>query len=328
MAASAAKLRDLTILHHIGLTRYSRPVINRILKALRETQADIEALLTERLAVVENSARDPRSLRLNALLEQVRRTQTEAHAAIRARLETDIDEMIEEEADWAAGFSKIAIGADANLATVSAAQLRAAVMAFPFQGLHLREWMDKFEDGDKQRMRGQIMMGYLEGESVPQIMRRIRIIAPVSQRGAEMMVRTSLTHINSRAVRENIDANPDLFPKYQWVSVLDNRTTPICRAHAGKVFARTNGPIPPAHPNCRSTIFPLVKGVAPAEDMGFDTWLNEQDAETQRDVLGASRFKLWSEGKMTLDRFVDGNQTLTLEQLRKRDAAAFQKAGL
>lgn len=329
MPATAKQLQDIVILHHIGLTRYSKPIIKRMLKSLQTMQADIEAQIAERLSSEgENAARTASSLRLNALLEQVRRTQEEAHRAIRGQLETDLDGVIDVEANFATGFMGTAAGTSANLATVSATQLHQAVVSVPFQGMHLKDWMSRFEAGDKQRMRSQITMGYLEGESVPKIMRRIKMVAPMSQRGAEMLVRTSLTHINSRAVMENINSNPDLFPRYQWVSVLDNRTTAICQHNAGKVFARTNGPVPPAHPNCRSTIFPIVHGVAPAEDLGFEAWMKTQDAATQKEVLGATRFKLWKDGDMKLDRFVDGNQSLTLEQLRQRDAAAFARAKL
>ena len=57
----------------------------------------------------------------------------------------------------------------------------------------------------------------------------------------------------------------------------------------------------------------------------FSSWFANQDAAFQREWLGASRYKLYKEGGMTLDRFVDptGRQ-YTLEDLRRRDAETFK----
>jgi hypothetical protein len=49
----------------------------------------------------------------------------------------------------------------------------------------------------------------------------------------------------------------------------------------------------------------------------------------QKEVLGETRQKLFAEGKMTLDKFIDHNgQTYTLDQLKKVDEAAFKRAGI
>ena len=57
----------------------------------------------------------------------------------------------------------------------------------------------------------------------------------------------------------------------------------------------------------------------------FSSWFANQDAAFQREWLGTSRYKLYKEGGMTLDRFVDptGRQ-YTLEDLRRRDAETFK----
>ena len=47
---------------------------------------------------------------------------------------------------------------------------------------------------------------------------------------------------------------------YVWISVLDDRTSVICRTLAYTVWEYGKGPLPPAHPNCRSRIMPYVAG--------------------------------------------------------------------
>ena len=61
----------------------------------------------------------------------------------------------------------------------------------------------------------------------------------------------------------------------------------------------------------------------------YQDWLKRQSAEFQDDVLGKARGKLFREGGLTLDTFVDRRGVAyTLSELTRRDAAAFRDAGL
>jgi SPP1 gp7 family putative phage head morphogenesis protein len=66
------------------------------------------------------------------------------------------------------------------------------------------------------------------------------------------MVRTAMQHINNVSYSEVWAENKDVVSQYQWVSVLDDRTSDICVDLDGEVFDIGDGPVPPAHPNCRS----------------------------------------------------------------------------
>lgn len=61
----------------------------------------------------------------------------------------------------------------------------------------------------------------------------------------------------------------------------------------------------------------------------YQAWLETQSRAFQNDILGPTKAKLFREGKLPLDRFVDraGNE-LTLKQLAKMHADAFRAAGL
>lgn len=333
MSVTTEKLIDITVIHQIGLQRYSNTVLRNILSTLRQMTRDIEAKIALGLPAEENQEPSPDSLRLRTLLDQVRQTQIEAHGVVRARLDEGWDGAVEAEAAFVRRTAELAtanitIGTDAALATVSAPQLKAAVMSRPMAGKYLRDWAAKLDADDRDRAAQQIRMGYLQGESVPQMVRRVRTAAKTTERAAEALVRTSMTHINGRAVAENAKANPHLFERYQWISVLDNRTSAICRSLAGRTYQHGNGPLPPQHVNCRSTIYSLVRGVAPSDDLGFKDWLKRQSAADQRDVLGPARYKLWKQGGIDVDRFVQDGRQLTLDQLKARDAEAFRRAGL
>ena len=70
-----------------------------------------------------------------------------------------------------------------------------------------------------------------------------------------------------------------------------------------------------------------MDGQVPA-DLTYNKWLKGKPAAFQDDVLGPTRGKLFRAG-MPVDRFVNkAGDTLTLDDLRKRDAEFFKKAGI
>ena len=61
----------------------------------------------------------------------------------------------------------------------------------------------------------------------------------------------------------------------------------------------------------------------------YQEWLTRQSVEFQDDVLGRSRGLLFRRGGLTLSKFVDvRGKTITLQNLARREAAAFEKAGV
>lgn len=71
-----------------------------------------------------------------------------------------------------------------------------------------------------------------------------------------------------------------------------------------------------------------LTGPVPAAET-YQTWLKKQSKEFQDDTLGLTRAKLFRDGDLPLDRFVDvKGKELTLGQIAQRDAAAFRAAGL
>ena len=62
----------------------------------------------------------------------------------------------------------------------------------------------------------------------------------------------------------------------------------------------------------------------------YNQFLMRQSAEFQDNVLGRTRGRLLRQGDLSVDRFVDYNtgRRFTLDELRVREAAAFERAGL
>jgi SPP1 gp7 family putative phage head morphogenesis protein len=71
-----------------------------------------------------------------------------------------------------------------------------------------------------------------------------------------------------------------------------------------------------------------LTGQVPARTT-YQQWLQGQPAEIQDDILGPKRGKLFREGGLTLDRFVNRQgDELTLDEIRERNEAEWKRSGL
>lgn len=109
-----------------------------------------------------------------------------------------------------------------------------------------------------------------------------------------------------------------------WSSVLDDKTTPVCRANSGatrpigaRVWSNGYEGDWPAHYGERSVIVDLVEAEVP-NILTFPEFLAEQTEDEQRRILGVGRWQLWRDGRVTIDRFVDDSgRTISLDELRR-----------
>lgn len=99
---------------------------------------------------------------------------------------------------------------------------------------------------------------------------------------------------------------------YMWISVLDSRTTDICRSRSRRIYEYGRGPVPPAHYRCRSHIVPY-RGQDIPETYG--EWLSQQPANFIRSVYTAPTARAVLAG--TADRSItdrlNAERPLTLE---------------
>jgi len=246
------------------------------------------------------------------------------------------------------------------------AQLNAAVNARPFNNRLLKETLKEFSREQARMVRDAVSMGFFEGKTTSQIVSEIigtrsqnfkNGVLNVTRTRGEMMVRTALSHTSNTAKSKVFEDNEDLIPYYEWVSTLDGRTSGICRRRDGKVWKVGKGPLPPAHPNCRSTTAPLFKedvnkvnvtdrnpsGLTKKDeggkrasqdgpvsaDLNYNDWLKKQSKQFQVDVLGKQKAELFRKGGLTMDQFVNNRgQTLTLDQLKAKFPTSWAEAEL
>ena len=338
-ATEAAKVvLDAAVRHRIALGRYSTTVVRKVIAQLNRVEIDLIA----RLARTDNESVS--GVRLQLLLNEIRTIQSAGWRVITRQVEADVTELAGSEATFAQSLVEHVdptLSVDVFSPVPPISQIVAAVQARPFQGRILKDWLAGTDESIAARVRDVIRQGFIEGRPTADIVRTLRGTAAAgykdgvlegTRRNVEAVVRTALTHTSSVAHEAVYRANADVITGVEWVSVLDNRTTLICISLDGKVFPIDKGPRPPAHFGCRSTTSPHVgpiDGVPALERTTYAQWLKGQPASVQDDILGPTRGRLYRQGGLTVDRFVDrAGHTLTLDQLRARDAASFAKAGL
>ncbi|MDR2561306.1 MAG: minor capsid protein [Holophagales bacterium] len=172
-------------------------------------------------------------------------------------------------------------------------------------GSKAADWWARQSRGFQESMGDQLRMGMAQGESIPELVKRIfpnpvhlaeaqkegraqRDIIGTAKRNAEALVRTSTLTVMREASMDVYAANSDVIKGVQWCATLDDRTTPLCQRLDGKVWLLPDyepdghsEPFPgmSAHWNCRSAILPEMKSWEDlAEEAGGDTeWARKMD---------------------------------------------------
>lgn len=273
------------------------------------------------------------------------------------KLVADLQELAKYEAKWAAGTMADATGV--NFTTPTPEQVWAAVkfqpLALEGKPVEFTQLVQGWKETEVARLVQGVKSGFVQGLTTRQIVKNVvgqGGLGDVSERHAATVVRTALNHVSTEARLLTFQKNIDVVERYEWVSTLDSRTSTICRSRDGQKYEFGKGPLPPAHPNCRSAISPVVsaefdflnagaKRAARGADGGMQIdanttyydFLKQQPAWFQDAALGPVRGKIFRNAGMTPEEFrvasVDGfGRPLTLKEMAETDkqVASYLKA--
>jgi SPP1 gp7 family putative phage head morphogenesis protein len=328
------KLYEREVRHQVGLRRYSAATLRKADALLARLGADLARRIRNLVLTGEPNAAGLEAL--NRLLLEWTNKRIEVIDALEALLSGDMEALAIYERDFnTASLRSVTAGVGLNVATDAA--VVAAVNSRPFQGRFLREWMQGLDASIAAQVRDQLRIGYLEGEGINALVRRIRGtrarkyedgILAVSRRAAQRVVRTAMTHTANAASQETYKAASETIKAVRYVAILDGRTSLICAGLDGEEFPIDKGPRPPQHPNCRSTTAAVIKGAPSFSRETYQAWLERQPTDVQNEILGPSRAKLFREG-VAVDRFTDRNgQVWDLDELKQRESGVWMRAGL
>lgn len=347
--------------HSVYLEGLKTQTVHKLIRLLNSADDNLTETLRQRGAKIAERGFDTGPVttkRLTELLTALNKINADVYAQFDAALRQDLQAFVKYEAGWQTSLLDNTLTIQLGVTQPDLRTLFKIVTARPMQGRLLREWAKGLETQRAARLRDAIRIGMVEGEPIDKIVRRVRGtraaqysdgILEIGRRDAAAVVRTAVAHTAAVARDATYQDNFDIIKSVQWISVLDGRTTALCRARDLKVYPLKSGPRPPAHINCRSTTCPITKsfrelgldmdelspatrasmnGQVPA-GMNYGEWLKTQDRAFVEHVLGVKKAKLFLDGKLPIDKFVNrAGHELTLEQLAERDPVAFKRAGL
>lgn len=341
---------DDTVRHQVMLERLKvaeAREFNRLLPIIQQQVDDLLARMRGRK--LSDLDRGSMNAQLRLLRDAQRRALTDAQDKALARLRM----LAEYEAEFEVeSLRRNAQQAGVNLAIAEPAGTAAWALAntrpLSATGDLLAPWVKDMTAAEVDKVNKVILRGFAEGWTNDELRNILSgtaamqytdgLLSKMGKHNATI-VRTAVQHVASASREATWDANRDIIQEVKWVSTLDSRTSPQCRTLDGQVFPLDEGPRPPIHPNCRSTTIPVLKGKlkvlsedrtrasadGPVDgDLTYYEWLKGQSAEFQRDVLGATKYKIFTDPSMTAEKFaklqLGGTfQPLTLEQMSVKE---------
>ncbi len=383
---------DSVIRHQIGLMRLSGSIRNDVFALLDATEADMADKIRSRLLNHRGLNTPSDVLRMQRLIRVLRGTRLTAWNKITDLWVREMQQLAVAEPTFMDGLLKGSVPVVLDTVLPQTSFLKAIVTSKPFEGKTMKQWAKSISRADLSRIEQNIRIGMVQGETGPQIARRIvgtkalrgrNGTTEITRRQAAAITRTAVNGIANHAKRLYYVENKDLFSQELYVATLDSRTTHICMSLDGQKFPIGEGPIPPVHFNCRSLRIAIITpdavgnrpireftqkglvrdytrqnglkvqsnraklprghkgpfdvfarkrmrqltGSVPAKTT-YQEFLKRQSPEFQNDVLGSTRGKLFREGKLTLDKFVDqkSGKLFPLDRLREMNKGAFLKA--
>lgn len=347
--ALSDEIQDAITRHQIYILRYSAGREKEAAEYIKRIQAMIE----NEMQVDELSEMDIQQLR--RFYDEVTQFSEQVLSELGEKMIDDATDLVEAEKTWNQSLFGNMIGEAISEVSSIDAQLAvfAGVLFSGAQNISMRNAVNQFRQNKLRQVVQNLRDGVTLREPNQQIIGRIAGVSQLHQKQAGVLIRTMTNHVSvitrDIVMRENIG----LFDGYEWVSVLDSRTTLVCISRDGIIYPFSDDPIkspkPPAHFSCRSTITPKVKAgyedkvqkrqrrtaegakgtTKVRQTTTYESWLRRQPAGFQDEVLGPTRGKLFRRGGLPISKFVDmSGKTLTLDELRNIEPEVFNRVKL
>lgn len=354
------QLFDAMLRHQIGILRFDAGLRNRIWKLLDATEADMRAQISNTLR--RNTAGTitaANQRRMERLIRTLRETRVNAWNLVGAAMFDELRDFAASEPLFMQSLMTTIIPVELGLALPDPARLRAIVSKGAFDGETMTQMLSRMKSADVKRIEQGVRIGMVQGETIPQLSRRIvgtvslggtDGLTAVARRNAATIVRTAVNGVGAEARRQFAEENADLAPMQLFMATLDTRTTPVCRKWDGtlhdietrkSVKGPTKGqptPVLPLHPGERSLFGPVVDGEVigdrPIREFTKKQLVREYAEENNLGrIPGADRNNLPRGHKGSFDAFARQRMrdltgqvpaTTTYTDFLKRQSASFQ----
>jgi hypothetical protein len=331
-------IRDIYLRHGVYLTRFGTHEANRLLEIL-----DVASLRAKELILKSKGIETKKKYqKIRSHLKEIR---NDLAVQLNTTLQEDGLGLIDEEVRFVqkavseATGGKINIVLDMELPAIKQIWATASFEHFTDEGIDtFQSYLNTFSDNFFKQWDISTRIGYLMGEPVVSIARRILGSVKLNDPGQIKSLRNSLLR-NTKTMISSLSATArnsvyrehlDIFNGFVWCATLDLRCCLRCGTLDGTKFTRIeDAPHIPIHPQDRCLLIPYIKGFedisgerasmsGPVSDkITWEEWISDQPAEFQKEAMGKSRFEMFKAGT-SINSFLSDGRILTLGQLRKK----------
>lgn len=257
------------IRHQIGLQRVAGSVREKIFELFDVTETDLELAITRHLRA--GGGLEPRDLkRLERLLKNIRQIREPIWETAEKLTTKEMLAMTRAEPKFTAAAMTAAAPVALALELPSIGLLSTLVSAEPLDGRILSDWFKNMKQADLDRIMAQVRIGMVQGESIPQIVRRVigsrtlggrdALATEPTRRSISAVVRTLTNGLSNAAKGAFYASNKAIIDAEVWVATLDGRTCAVCQGLDGRRFPVGTGRRPPAHVGCRCVRVAVLDG--------------------------------------------------------------------
>ena len=136
------------------------------------------------------------------------------------------------------------------------------IIEYPYAGKMFSDRIWDNKDALVKYIQQDLTVGIIRGDSIQKMARQLKKDLNVLYYQAERLVRTETNYAMNQGHLKGY-ADSGVVEKYEFLAAIDSRTSKLCKNQNGKVYKLSDATVgvnyPPLHPNCRSTVIPVLE---------------------------------------------------------------------
>ena len=136
------------------------------------------------------------------------------------------------------------------------------IIEYPYAGKMFSDRIWDNKDALVKHIKQNLTAGIIRGDSIQKMSRQMKKDLNVLYYQAERLVRTETNYAMNQGHLKGY-ADSGVVEKYEFLAAIDSRTSKLCKNQNGKVYKLSDATVgvnyPPLHPNCRSTVIPVLE---------------------------------------------------------------------
>lgn len=136
------------------------------------------------------------------------------------------------------------------------------IIEYPYAGKMFSDRIWDNKDALVKYIQQDLTVGIIRGDSIQKMARQLKKDLKVLYYQAERLVRTETNYAMNQAHLKGYK-DSGVVEKYEFLAAHDKRTSKLCRDLDGEMFELSKAVVgenyPPMHPNCRSTVAPVLE---------------------------------------------------------------------